>query len=386
MKTHLPVASLSVLALVAVLGSACASAAEQKQRHLEQGNQYSTDGEYQSAIIEYRKALQLDDRFGQVRYQLAHAYEKANDLPQALREGVRAADLMPDDSKVQLHAGRLLLLTGHFEDAATRARGMLERDPKNVDALVLLGNASAAQPDASDTRAILERAVEALPEEPRLQEVLGLIETRRGDPAAAESAFKRAVEIAPDALGPRESLAMYYWSSGRSEEAERTLKAALSVDSGSSISRDLAAFYFMEGRNKEAEPHSIKLVAEFPKESFLQCGARRLYTRGSAASTRRSKSTSRSSPTRTARRRPWLAMADADYSPAANRSHDRLSDAIKRMPADLRPAHDVGLASARRHEASGSRNGRGAALQLDSRAVSGAVCPGHRDGRARTRR
>ena len=85
----------------------------------------------------------MDARFGEARVKLAETYAKLGDHGSALSEYVRAADLLPENVDLQLTAGSYLLLAGKAEDARSRAESVLKRDPKNVQALILLGNALA---------------------------------------------------------------------------------------------------------------------------------------------------------------------------------------------------------------------------------------------------
>ena len=133
------------LVLAVAFSIGCASSETKKKRHFEQGNQYAAKGDYPQAIIEYRNAIQLDQKFGEARYRLALAYEQTGDSSQAFREILRAAELLRDDEEVQRHAADWEIQAGQYEDAAARARRLIARHPKSVDAFVLLGKASAGR-------------------------------------------------------------------------------------------------------------------------------------------------------------------------------------------------------------------------------------------------
>ncbi len=180
MQQHFSASALTA-ALVATLVGGCTSAATNAQRSFERGKKYVDNGDYAHAIIEYRSALQYNAGFGQARYRLALAYEKTGDLRRGVSEAVRAADLLPDAAEVQLTAGGMLMLTGAFDDAAARARNVLERDPKNIKAFMLLGNASARVKQSDTARATLEQAIKQLPSEPGLQQSLGVFEAGQGN-------------------------------------------------------------------------------------------------------------------------------------------------------------------------------------------------------------
>ena len=271
-------ASALTAALVATLAGACTSAATNAQRSFERGKEYVEKGDYARAIIEYRSALKSNAGFGEARYRLALAYEKTGDLGRAVPEAVRAADLLPDAAEVQLTAGGMLMLAGAFDDASARAQRVLERDPKNLKAFMLLGNANAHVKQSDLARATLEQAIKQLPGEPGLQQSLGVFEAGQGNKQAAEAAFKRAIEIAPTLIQAREALANYYWSDNRPDDAERTLKEALPLDSSGIVTRDLAAFYLRQGRN-EAEPFLARLLSGSPKDAAARAALGDLYAK-----------------------------------------------------------------------------------------------------------
>ena len=56
------------------------------------------------------------------RLRLADAYAQNGDGPNALREYVRAAELLPDNEEAQLKAGNFMLMAGQFADARARRR------------------------------------------------------------------------------------------------------------------------------------------------------------------------------------------------------------------------------------------------------------------------
>ena len=79
--------SRSVLVVVLLLAAAaCRHDPEvDKQAALERGNAYFAQRKYAEAVIEYRKAMQEDIRFGEAHYRLGLAYEQLGDRPNALR-------------------------------------------------------------------------------------------------------------------------------------------------------------------------------------------------------------------------------------------------------------------------------------------------------------
>lgn len=143
-------ASLVAIALVvgAGVGAGCSSDPQvERQRYFEEGNAFFEQEKFKEAIISYLNALKADPRFGEARLKLAEAYARENDVRNAFRESVRAADLLPDNLDAQLRAGTFLLLAQQFEDAKARADKAIAIDPKSVDAQILRANAMAGLKD-----------------------------------------------------------------------------------------------------------------------------------------------------------------------------------------------------------------------------------------------
>ncbi len=280
--------TVATVVLVSCLMLACGQDKTQALAgHLAKGDALSEQGKYTDAVIEYRNAVAADPRSGEARYRLSMAYLAAGDGVRAIQEASRAADLLPDRNDVQLHAGRLLLLGGGFEDAAERARGVLKRDLRNVDALMLLGNASAGLSQPDDIVATITAAAKELPQEPGLQAALGAIERRRGNIVEAEASFKNAVVVAPKSVDAHLGLANFYWSVGRPDDVERVLKAALDVDPSDAVARNLAFFYTLSGRQAEAKPYLEKLMSAKPDDAVVGFALADLYAReGSLAQAR----------------------------------------------------------------------------------------------------
>ena len=66
---------------------------------------------------------------------------------------------LPDDLDAQLKASAYLLLARQFEDAKTRVQRVLDRDPRNTQGLLILGNALAGLRDLDGAIAQVEQAI-----------------------------------------------------------------------------------------------------------------------------------------------------------------------------------------------------------------------------------
>ena len=235
--------------------------AVQKQKYLESGNRFFEEGDYSSAIIEYRNAIDIDAQFGEARKKLALAYARTGDAAGALGQYVRAADLLPEDVAVQMAAGTLLLAARKPEDAVARADAVLKVQPDNVQAHVLRGNALAGLSSFEEAFKAIDEAVRLDPNRGATYTSLGFLQLTQGRRELAESSFKRAVELSPTEIGPWLALGNFYWATNRRQAAEQSFLTALKIDPANyEANRFMASFVFTTGRPAEAERYLLQIA------------------------------------------------------------------------------------------------------------------------------
>jgi len=247
---------------IVILAAVSCSGGGSRDDHIARGDQHVAQNKSREAILEYSLAVKADETHGPARRKLAEALIQAGDYPRGLKEMIRAADLMPEDSKVQVLAGRLLLLARQFDDARARAEKVLVSDPRNADALILKGYAMAGLRDFGGAIAQVQEAIKVDPNNSSSYANLGIIERAQGDAKQAEAAFKRAIANDPKSASARLALASLYLSTNRRAEAETELNEAVALDPTSPIPQQaLVALYLASNRASDAEK-PLKALAE----------------------------------------------------------------------------------------------------------------------------
>ena len=145
--------------------------------------------------MQYRNAIQQDERFAEARTKLAASYLQVGDVGNAYRHYIRAADLLPDDASAQIKAAEMLLASRRFEDTRTRADRALAIDPRLVEAQLLRAYALAGMNRLDDAVSEVEQAIAADPERSSTYASLGAMQLVRGNRQEAEAAFLKAVEL-----------------------------------------------------------------------------------------------------------------------------------------------------------------------------------------------
>ena len=242
-----------------------------KQKYMASGDQYLASGKIAEAVIEYRNAVQQDPQAGDARVKLADAYVTAGSGANAVEQYLRASDLLPEDSSVQVKTAGLLLLAGRFDDAKLWAEKVLAREPRNLQAQIILANALAGLKDLDSAIAQINEAIQLDPSRSETYSNLGALEFGRGQKQAAEQAFRKAVAIDDRSATAHLALANFLWLSSRASEAEAELLKVVDLEPDNALAhRVLATFYITTNRAAEAEPHLKKVrdVTKTPEATF----------------------------------------------------------------------------------------------------------------------
>ena len=265
-----------VLTVLAVLVASC-SGKPNVDELLAKGDKFVEQGQLVEAILQYRMAEQAEPMRGDVRNKLADAYLLQRDGRNALAAATRAADLLPNDPKVQVKAGTLLLAARQYEDAKARADKALALDAKSVDALVLKGNALAGLKDLEGALSEYQEALALNPLVDQIYANIGTIQFVSGQPKEAEETFKKAIEVAPKSTNARLALAGFYWASRRFSDSERIIKEALSIDpTDVAANRALGSYYIALGKPAEAEQY-FEAIAKKVNTDQAQIGLADYY-------------------------------------------------------------------------------------------------------------
>ena len=263
---------------IAIAPAACSQNSETAKREaVTRGDALFAKAQYGEAVIEYRRAIQFDARYGEAHRKLADTYLKVGDGANAIREFVRAADLLPDDADLQIKVGNFLLAGGRFDDARVRAEQVLKTNSKSAAAHVLRGNALAGLKDLDGALTDMEAAIAEEPGKAVTYANLGVVQHLRGDATKAQEAYTAALQADPASVPIRLSYANYLIVVKRIDEAEAQLMEAFNRDSKNPmVNRALAVFYAMSGHADKAEPY-LKRLAEDSGDIGAQFSLVQLY-------------------------------------------------------------------------------------------------------------
>jgi tetratricopeptide (TPR) repeat protein len=154
-------------------------------------------GHRDKAFDASRRCYELDPLNSDSVFSLAQAYERKDDRKRARELYVAGLKIAPDHLDMQVGLARLDLFDGSSRAAIDRARSALRRDPRSVDALVVLGMAYRATGSTAQAREALEKVLSLV--EPYADAHLALagIAVQEKDPDNARRHYARVLELDP---------------------------------------------------------------------------------------------------------------------------------------------------------------------------------------------
>ena len=232
-----------------MLGLDCARSPEaQTARHLDRGDSYLKKARYREAIIEYENALRIQRTDPRATRQLGLAHYQLGEFGQAARYLLKAEELAPDQLDVRLKLGALYILDRRWKEAQAEADYVLARDPRNLEALLLVADAAATAEEVESAVQRLEATRTALGDPPRLRVALANLHVRKQDVTGAESLLQGAVQEDPKSIEAHAALAELDLLKGDHASAEREFQAAAALAPLASPARIRLAHYFVLAR------------------------------------------------------------------------------------------------------------------------------------------
>lgn len=149
--------------LILAIALAACSSDEQVSEHLARGKALLAERKYEAAAAELSKATALDRNSMEAWLNLGHAYRGLKQHDTALAAYVAAKKIDRHSVAPHVAHAKLQIELGNVEHATTELNFVVEMDPKNLEALILLGQVSQMPHKLPDgtlgvDRASLERA------------------------------------------------------------------------------------------------------------------------------------------------------------------------------------------------------------------------------------
>ena len=169
-------------------------------RYLARAERHIRQEQLREAVIEYRNVLRVAPGHRLAVRQLGLVHFQLGELRPAFPYLLAARERDPGDLTIRLMLGRVYLLGNAPGSARQEAAFVLEREPRNADALVLLGGASRTREEIDATIRRVEAVTPGIESPPRLRIALADLYLRKRDVPAAERLLREAVAREPTSV------------------------------------------------------------------------------------------------------------------------------------------------------------------------------------------
>ena len=221
------VAALAVLAVFVNVDFYGTHVGDRAQTHNTIGLAYAATGQYEDAVAEYRRALDLSPGYSKAYNNMGLSLEELGRDEEARNAYTAAVDKNPSNAVARNNLGAYLSRRGDLEAAADEFARAVELDPGMYQAHMNLGTALAK---SGDLEAAERHYRSALAVNPGLKEAwnaLGVVLDETGRHGEAIAAYTRAVALDPAFSQARNNLGIVLAKTGQYEEALMEFEAAL---------------------------------------------------------------------------------------------------------------------------------------------------------------
>jgi tetratricopeptide (TPR) repeat protein len=241
--------------LLAVLVGCTRNPDAAKRKYVESGMKYMDEKKYDSAVIQFKKALQIDPRWAEAHYELGQADLAQQHWADAFKEFSIAVDQDPNHVKAHLALGTLFWQVRKYSEAEEHARFVVEHDPNNIAGYMLLGNILLAEKKPQEAIDIYTKASAINANDPGPYLNRGIAYAQLKQDVAAEEDLRKATTVDPKAMQPYYALANFYTVRGDGKKAEEVLRSAIqnAVPNDPMPSLRLAGLMLHLGRKSDGE-------------------------------------------------------------------------------------------------------------------------------------
>ena len=186
-------------------------------------------GQFDEAIVQYRKALAIEPDNIQALNDLGLALVSRGQVPEAIAQYRRALQIKSDYMQAHSDLGIALVRCGQVDEAIDHFRTALEIQPDCVDAHYNLGLALVGHGQVDEAIDHFRKAVELKPDFAEAHNDLGLALVGLGQVDEAIDHFRKAIEFKPDYMLAHVNLGGALAGRGEADEAIGHFRTALEI-------------------------------------------------------------------------------------------------------------------------------------------------------------
>jgi exosortase C (VPDSG-CTERM-specific) len=247
MKNTMRSVLLFAVALALVLADTGCTAKVKKAYHESRADKFFAAGQFDRAEIEYLNVLRSDNGSVKAFTRLGEIYFQQGRYQMAAPFVERASNLATNALDLRVKLAMINIAAGQFKAARYQVNFILDCNPQQDDAPLLLAQSAHTPPEFAAARARLEKLAKA-GDRASIETALGTLALRENDLKTASVNLKRALEIDPKSADALEALGALFAAQNDLKGAEANFKSASDLSPVRSTKRMLyARFKLMTG-------------------------------------------------------------------------------------------------------------------------------------------
>lgn len=197
---------------------------------LSEARAYAQKNQYKSAIIEVRRALQLQPNSAAAYLELAKIEMQQQQWPAAYAALNQVLDLDPGQIEARLDVARIKLASHDLAGATAAAAEVLKRQPNNAAAWQVEAAVDADNGHPAEAEKKFARITQLTPKDPDAWINLALADASLRRPDAAEADLRKAIAVAPQTPLAYADLAHLDQLRGRTAAARADVRQGLAAN------------------------------------------------------------------------------------------------------------------------------------------------------------
>src|SRR5712691_10006771 len=186
--------------IAALLLSACTTPEKAKAQHVSRGQALLKDKKFQEASLEFRAAIQIDDKLADAHWGLAQTFEGLQRFQEAFDEMKQVVELDKNNLDVRVKLGNYYLVGAKqsptaVTEAERLAKEVLQKDPNHIEGRILMAGVLFAHDHKKEAFDELNSAILIYPKLVESYLSLARFYVMTKDTATAEATFQRAISV-----------------------------------------------------------------------------------------------------------------------------------------------------------------------------------------------
>ncbi|RLB89493.1 MAG: pilus assembly protein PilF, partial [Deltaproteobacteria bacterium] len=203
----------------------CSSDQEKAENFIKEANTYFEQQDYNKAKIQIKNAINLSPESIEAYTLLIQTNLKLKEAQEAFSALLRLEQLDPDNLETKIQLASFYLLGKKRIEAEKKIEEVLAKDPDNIQGLYLHAGALASKKEEIETvKQVYVKILELDPKQSKAMVVLARICQAQGELDQAENYIKTAVKVAPDNIALYKTLFGFYLSQKAFDPAKNVLE------------------------------------------------------------------------------------------------------------------------------------------------------------------